>query len=123
MKNKYGKTLLIAAGAALLCATTWLIAPSETAAYVTVKGQDVADKKCERVEANGSSTFGKCGSVCKDKEVTRDVPNNRYVCKAARTRPSDDVRPPKDGGVLHKDQNPEPKSSRPGKGKVVRIRH
>jgi hypothetical protein len=123
MKNNHGKTLLTVAGAALFCAAAWLIAPTETAAFVTVKGQDVADKKCERVEANGSSTFGKCGSVCKDREVTRDVPNNRYVCNAARINHADDVRPPKNGGVLHKEQNPESQSPGATKGKVVRIRH
>jgi len=46
------------------------------------KGQDKKGQKCERQEKNGS-TFGNCESptICKDKEVTRDALNNRWVCK------------------------------------------
>jgi hypothetical protein len=80
MKKNHRKTLLTAAGAALLCAATWQIAPSETIAYMRVKGQDMAGKKCERVEQSGS-VFGKCERVCKDLDVIRDPRrNNRLVC-------------------------------------------
>ncbi len=49
----------------------------------TMKGEDKTGKNCEREEKNGSSTFGKCESVCKGKELTRDALNNRWVCKAS----------------------------------------
>lgn len=56
---------------------------------VPVLGQDKTGKDCERKETNGGSTFGKCETICKDKEVTRDALNNRWVCKASLvvTRP------------------------------------
>ena len=57
-------------------------------------GQDVTGKNCERKDTSESSTFGKCESVCKDKEVTRDAENNRWVCSAAKsvgTRPLETI--------------------------------
>jgi hypothetical protein len=49
------------------------------------QGQDYTGKNCERIDSAESSTFGKCESVCKDKEITgKDVENNRYICKAAK---------------------------------------
>ena len=67
-------------GAALLLATP---APRTALAFEKVQGQDKTGKNCERVDTPGSSTFGKCENVCKDKEVTRDALNNRWVCKAS----------------------------------------
>ncbi len=61
------------------------------------QGQDHTGKNCERIDSKESSTFGKCESVCKDKEIIKkDVENNRYVCNAARvkvTRPLSEKAP------------------------------
>jgi len=123
MKKNNRKKLLAIAGAALIGAAAWMTVPSQISAFEKVTGQDKAGKNCERIDSPGSSTFGKCESVCKDKEVTRDAPNNRWVCKAARVQARDDVRAPQNGGkVLEKTPNKSPKSPRPGTGKVVRIR-
>lgn len=43
-------------------------------------GLDKAGKNCDRIEADGSSTYGKCETVCPYKPVTRDTVNNRWVC-------------------------------------------
>jgi hypothetical protein len=80
MKKNHWKSLLTIAGPPLLCAATWLVTPSETAAFPSVKGQDKAGKKCERIEPSGSSVSGKCESVCKDLEVFYDTRRNRWVC-------------------------------------------
>ena len=80
MKNNNWKTLSTIAGATLLCAMTWLVVASESAASVAVKGQDVAGKKCERLDYSGS-TFGRCEIVCNDREVVRDSRKNRWVCR------------------------------------------
>jgi hypothetical protein len=50
-----------------------------------VKGQDVGDSNCERIDGPESSTFGKCKSVCKDKDVTWDAVGRRYVCSATKS--------------------------------------
>ena len=105
--QKHRKTLLTITSAVLLCAATWLGASSTTAAFEKKKGEDVGEKNCERVEANGSSTFGKCASVCKGKEVTFKAEFNKWVCTASRPRPTDSVRPPvSNGGVNGKTSNP-----------------
>ena len=49
--------------------------------------------QCERVETNGSSTFGRCETVCRGKEVTRDAANNRWVCRATAVRTLQVARP------------------------------
>ncbi len=51
-----------------------------------VQGQEKTGKNCERKDTSTSSTFGKCESVCKDKDLTRDAPNNRWVCKASSVK-------------------------------------
>src|SRR5262245_33338310 len=86
MKTTNFKTSLAIIGAVLLSAAA-LISPQSPAsalAFEKKQGQDVAGKNCERIDTPGSSTFGKCENVCKDKEVTRDAPNNRWVCKASK---------------------------------------
>lgn len=87
MKTNYTKLFLTLFNAALLLAATLLVTPSPQPAFAFEKavGQDKTGKNCERVDTPGSSTFGKCESVCKDKEITRDAPNNRWVCKASKT--------------------------------------
>src|SRR5438046_2660796 len=58
---------------------------------------------CERKETNGTSTFGKCDSICKGQEVTRDAANNRWVCSAAKSS-GGSTRP---GRVTPPDKAPE----------------
>lgn len=93
MKTTNFKTMFAAAGAVLLSAAALISFQSPASALAFDKkkqGQDVTGKNCERVDTPGSSTFGKCENVCKDKEVTRDAENNRWVCKASKaavTRP------------------------------------
>ena len=72
--------------ACLLSAVTLISSHSQNSAMGFDKklGQDVAGKNCERIDTSESSTFGKCENVCKDKEVTRDAPNNRWVCNASK---------------------------------------
>src|SRR5689334_17878589 len=86
MKTTNSKTLFAFTGAILLCTATLLSpsAPLAAFAFEKVQGQDKTGKNCERVDTAGSSTFGKCESVCKGKDVTRDAPNNRWVCKASK---------------------------------------
>ncbi len=98
MKATYFKNLLVVAGAALLCATTLISSQSITSAETKkpTKGQDVGDENCERIDTAESSTFGKCKSVCKDKDVSWDAVGRRYVCnatKAAVRRPFGQVGP------------------------------
>ena len=83
---KTSKTLFALLAAALLGAATLFSSPAPSAAWAfeRVQGQDKAGKNCERIDTPGSSTFGKCENVCKDKEITRDAPNNRWVCKASK---------------------------------------
>ena len=45
------------------------------------QGQNKKDERCELKGKNGS-TYGKCQIVCKDKNVTKDRVNNRWVCAA-----------------------------------------
>ena len=121
MKQKHWKTLLTITGAALLCAATWLAAPTGFAAFTT-QGQDHAGKNCERVDSPGSSTFGKCEDVCNGKEVTRDATNNRWVCQGRRVGSPNTTRPPKgNGGVLGQTPNPSPKTPPTGGGKAGRV--
>jgi hypothetical protein len=87
MKTTNFKTMFAAAGAVLLSAAALISFQSPASALAFDKkkqGQDVTGKNCERVDTPGSSTFGKCENVCKDKEVTRDAENNRWVCKASK---------------------------------------
>ena len=86
MKTNRTKIFFAIANAALLYAATLIVTPlpPNVAAFERVTGQDKAGKNCERIDTPGSSTFGKCENVCKDKEVTRDAPNNRWVCKASK---------------------------------------
>ncbi len=97
MKATILKSLCAVAGIGLLSASL-ISSQSLTAAMAFEKktGQDVKGKECERVDTSESSTFGKCENVCKDKEVTRDAPNNRWVCKAGKatvSRPRVDSAP------------------------------
>ncbi|MBI1764616.1 MAG: hypothetical protein HYR56_24600 [Acidobacteria bacterium] len=87
MQLNYRRILFTFVNAALLYAATLMVTPlpPSVTAFERVQGQDKAGKNCERIDSPGSSTFGKCENVCKDKEVTRDAPNNRWVCKAAKT--------------------------------------
>lgn len=87
MKVTNYKTLLAVVGAVLLSAATLISSQSLKSALAFEKklGQDVAGKNCERIDTPESSTFGKCENVCKDKEVTRDAVNDRWVCKASKT--------------------------------------
>jgi hypothetical protein len=107
MRTNYFRTLLTVASAAVLCAATFISSQSPSALAETkkpTKGQDVADKDCERIDGPESSTFGKCGSVCKDKDVTWDAVGRRYVCNASKAivrRPFGQVAPV--GGVLTQD--------------------
>ncbi len=86
MKFTNCKTLCAGVIAGLLCASALISSqsPAGVLAFEKKLGQDVAGKNCERIDTAESSTFGKCENVCKDKEVTRDAPNNRWVCKAAK---------------------------------------
>ena len=87
MKNTNFKTLFAVISVGLLSAATFILSQSPTSALAFEKkqGQDVAGKNCERIDTKESSTFGKCENVCKDKEVTRDAANNRWVCNATKT--------------------------------------
>jgi hypothetical protein len=111
MKTNHSK--LFIASAALLCAAIMLatLAPRAAFAFEKVQGQDKAGKNCERIDTPGSSTFGKCENVCKDKEVTRDAPNNRWVCKSAKTVKTTPLHDRVTGGVkvLDAGSNPKPK--------------
>ena len=88
MKAPNFKTLFACAITGLLFAAALIPLQLNTAAFAfdqKKQGQDHAGKNCERIDTPQSSTFGKCESVCKDKEIVKkDVENNRYVCKAAR---------------------------------------
>ena len=86
MKTTISKTMFAFFSAALLSVTVLLSSQSQTAvlAFEKVQGQDKTGKNCERVDTPESSTFGKCENVCKDKEVTRDAENNRWVCQASK---------------------------------------
>ena len=86
MKITNFKTLCAVLSSGLLCAVTLISSQSSLSvfAFEKVQGQDKTGKNCERIDSPGSSTFGKCENVCKDKEVTRDAPNNRWVCKATK---------------------------------------
>lgn len=109
MKASYYKTLCAVLSAVLLYAATLISSQSSSSAFALEKvvGQDKAGKNCERIDTPESSTFGKCENVCKDKDVTRDAENNRWVCKASKaivTRPRGDKAP-----VVDKAQDPTPK--------------
>ena len=86
MKIMNSKTLFAILGAALLSVAALISSQSQTAvlAFEKVQGQDKTGKNCERVDTPESSTFGKCENVCKDKDVTRDAENNRWVCQASK---------------------------------------
>lgn len=113
MNTKRIKILLALTNAALLIAVTLLTSPlpQTASAFERVQGQDKTGKNCERVDTPESSTFGKCESVCKDKEVTRDALNNRWVCKAAKTVKTIPLGQAATGGVkvLDAGTNPKPK--------------
>jgi hypothetical protein len=81
-----------------------------------MKGQDKAGKNCERQDSKFSSTFGKCENVCKDKEIVRDAPNNKWVCQGGKAASTNTTtpRPPK-GGVIVQDAPPRAGSGRPSK--------
>jgi len=126
MKTTNFKTLFAVIGAGLLSAATLISSQSPASALVFEKkmGQDVAGKNCERIDTPGSSTFGKCENVCKDKEVTRDAPNNRWVCNAAKTV---GTRPRVDkvviGGKLEvSGANPSPKQQAPTGSKTAKAK-
>lgn len=113
MKTTNFKTMLAAVGAVLLLAAALISSQSPASALTFDKkqGQDVSGKNCERVDTAESSTFGKCENVCKDKEVTRDAENNRWVCKATKaavSRPGID-RAPVVGAVKDSGAAPKPR--------------
>lgn len=110
MKTNKRKTFLALLTGVWLAGATLLLLPlPQTASAVApVKGQDKAGKNCERKDTPGSSTFGKCENVCKDKEVTRDALNNRWVCQAYKSTGKAQLeQAPNSGGVL--DAGPKPK--------------
>jgi hypothetical protein len=86
MKTKRSKALFAVAGAGILCSIVLISSPSNAE---QIQGQDKTGKNCERIETNGTSTFGKCQNICKDKDLTRDALNNRWVCKASASRLTD----------------------------------
>jgi hypothetical protein len=59
-------------------------------AYAVDKGQDLPNQKCQRNNANGSTTTGQCSSVCKDLEVstTKDVDSGLRTCQQKAVRAS-----------------------------------
>ncbi|MCI0389198.1 MAG: hypothetical protein MOB07_10615 [Acidobacteria bacterium] len=98
--------------------------PASALAFEKKVGQDVAGKNCERIDTPESSTFGKCENVCKDKEVTRDAPNNRWVCKASKSvvaRPRVDRAPvadeAQDPGAKPPSKHQPPAGANTGKAK------
>ena len=113
MKVTQSKTLYAIVAAGLLGAATLISShsPAAVLAFEKKQGQDVSGKNCERKDTSESSTFGKCENVCKDKEVTRDAENNRWVCKASKavvSRP-DINRAPVDDIVKDSDVKPKPR--------------
>jgi hypothetical protein len=117
MKATNYKTLFAVVSAILLSATALISSQSPALALDDNKklGQDVAGKNCERIDTPVSSTFGKCENVCKDKEVTRDAENNRWVCKASKAsgaRPRVE-RAPVVGKAQDSGANPNPKHQPP----------
>jgi hypothetical protein len=110
MKAVYFRSLLFVACAGLLCAATLSHLPTALAEQKKV-GQDQTGKNCERIEGKDKSTFGKCESVCKDKEITgKDVENNRYVCKASKAVSRSDRAPLADQTLAPaSDPTPKPK--------------
>lgn len=106
MKATNFKPLCVVISAGLLSAATFISSqsPASALAFDNKQGQDLPGKDCERIDTKESSTFGKCENVCKGKEVTRDAPNNRWVCKATKAvvvRPRVEKAP-----VLDKAQDP-----------------
>lgn len=126
MKVTYCKTFCAIAFAGLLSAVALISSQSPAAvmAFDKKQGQDVAGKNCERIDTPESSTFGKCENVCKDKDVTRDAENNRWVCKASKTvgaRPRTERIPI--GGALQKaDATPTPKQHLPAGSKSAKAK-
>jgi hypothetical protein len=113
MKTKRTKIIFACLNALLLYAATLFVTPlpQSATAFERVVGQDKTGKNCERIDTPGSSTFGKCESVCKDKEITRDALNNRWVCKAAKAAGAQAGahQVPTNGQVLDAGSNPKPK--------------
>lgn len=117
MRTNYFRTILTAVVAALLCAATFLSSHAPASALAETKkptqGQDVGDKNCERIDGPESSTFGKCKSVCKDRNVTWDAVGRRYVCdatKQAGSRPAG-VRAPISDAVFEQSDKPARRQS------------
>jgi len=113
MKTTNYRTLFAVVSAFLLSAASLILSqsPISALAFEKILGQAVAGKNCERIDTPESSTFGKCENVCKDKEVTRDAENNRWVCKASKTvgsRPGVE-RAPIGGKLQDPGANPNPK--------------
>jgi len=55
-----------------------------------VTGNDVGDKQCSAVDADGDVHKGKCKNVCGDNEVARDATNNfgsEYKCSSVSGEP------------------------------------
>lgn len=129
MKANYFRTLFAFACAALLCAATLISSQSPTSALAfetkkPTKGQDVGDKNCERIDGPESSTFGKCKSVCKDKDVTWDAVGRRYVCKATASaggRPGA-IRVPIGNAVLESRTKLPPKRPQAANPKAVKAK-
>jgi hypothetical protein len=126
MKATNFKTFCAVIGAGLLSASAFIssLSPTPAMAFEKKQGQDVAGKDCERIDTKESSTFGKCENVCKDKEVTRDAPNNRWVCKASKTtvsRPGVGSAPIADK-VKDPGANPPSKHQPPATSKTVKAK-
>jgi len=126
MKTTNYRTLFAVVSAFLLSAASLILSqsPISALAFEKILGQAVAGKNCERIDTPESSTFGKCENVCKDKEVTRDAANNRWVCNAAKTvvrRPRVDNVPI--GGKLEiSGANPSPKQQAPTGSKTAKAK-
>jgi hypothetical protein len=126
MKATNFKTLCAVISAGLLSAATFISSQSPTSAlaFDNKRGQDLPGKDCERIDTKESSTFGKCENVCKDKEVTRDAPNNRWICKASKAvvaRPRVERAPvsdkAQDPGAKPPSKHQPPAASNTGKAK------
>lgn len=116
MKARNCKTLFATASAGLLCAAALISLQPTAVLAAPVQGQDKTGKNCERKDTPESSTFGKCENVCKDKDVTRDAENNRWVCNANAKAPGSQApvnRVPITEKVLEPSANPNPKQPLP----------
>lgn len=123
MKTTNQKSLFTFVSTALLGAATLLSVSSNSTAlaFEKIQGQDKTGKNCERKDTSESSTFGKCESVCKDKDVTRDAENNRWVCSAAKSAiRQPNVKAPNAETAQQSNPTPKPKTPKAVKGSKVK---